>query len=278
MSFSPEKMPLLTTNTGQKIQQLGLGVYKVTPEIGVDLVKHAISLGYRRIDTAALYDNEPEIGAGVRQSGLDREEIFVTTKIWNDRQGYPDAFEAIDESLKRLNIGYVDLLLIHWPAPKQGKFVETWKAFEEVLESGRVKGIGVSNFNPEHLEELIEASNVIPAVNQVELHPGLQQADVRAINDKFGILTEAWSPLARARMNANPVLQSIAQRTGKSEAQVILRWHIQLGNLVIPKSANPDRLAENIDVFDFSLTETEMLQISTLADGNRIGPNPTDFS
>jgi 2,5-diketo-D-gluconate reductase A len=271
-------MPALITNTGQKIPQLGLGVYKVTPDIGVDLVRLAIGNGYRRIDTAALYDNEPEIGAGVRTSGVDREELFVTTKIWNDRQGYPEVFDAVEESLNRLNIGYLDMLLIHWPAPAQGKFVETWRAFEELLDKGRVRGIGVSNFNPEHIEELIESSNVIPAINQVELHPGLQQAEVRAINQKFGILTEAWSPLARARMNDEGVIQSISSRTGKTPAQVILRWHIQLGNLVIPKSSNPDRLSENIDVFDFELTETDMASIATLENGNRIGPNPADFS
>ncbi|MEY4435040.1 MAG: hypothetical protein RIR16_1080 [Actinomycetota bacterium] len=278
VTFSNSQMPALITNTGQKIPQLGLGVYKVTPDIGVDLVRLAIGNGYRRIDTAALYDNEPEIGAGVRTSGVDREELFVTTKIWNDRQGYPEVFDAVEESLNRLNIGYLDMLLIHWPAPAQGKFVETWRAFEELLDKGRVRGIGVSNFNPEHIEELIESSNVIPAINQVELHPGLQQAEVRAINQKFGILTEAWSPLARARMNDEGVIQSISSRTGKTPAQVILRWHIQLGNLVIPKSSNPDRLSENIDVFDFELTETDMASIATLENGNRIGPNPADFS
>jgi len=278
VTFSNSQMPELISNTGQKIPQLGLGVYKVTPDIGVDLVKLAISNGYRRIDTATLYDNEPEIGAGVRTSGVDREELFVTTKIWNDRQGYPEVFDAVEESLNRLNIGYLDMLLIHWPAPAQGKFVETWRAFEELLEKGRVRGIGVSNFNPEHLEELIESSNVIPAINQVELHPGLQQAEVRAINQKFGILTEAWSPLARARMNDEEVIQSISSRTGKTPAQVILRWHIQLGNLVIPKSSNPDRLSENIDIFDFELSEADMASIATLENGQRIGPNPADFS
>lgn len=278
VTFSNSQVPELISNTGQKIPQLGLGVYKVTPDIGVDLVKLAISNGYRRIDTAALYDNEPEIGAGVRTSGVDREELFVTTKIWNDRQGYPKVFDAVEESLNRLNIGYLDMLLIHWPAPAQGKFVETWRAFEELLEKGRVRGIGVSNFNPEHLQELIGSSNVIPAINQVELHPGLQQADVRAINQKFGILTEAWSPLARARMNDEEVIQSISSRTGKTPAQVILRWHIQLGNLVIPKSSNPDRLSENIDIFDFELTEADMASIATLENGQRIGPNPADFS
>lgn len=278
VTFSNSQVPELISNTGQKIPQLGLGVYKVTPDIGVDLVKLAISNGYRRIDTAALYDNEPEIGAGVRTSGVDREELFVTTKIWNDRQGYPEVFDAVEESLNRLNIGYLDMLLIHWPAPAQGKFVETWRAFEELLEKGRVRGIGVSNFNPEHLQELIGSSNVIPAINQVEMHPGLQQADVRAINQKFGILTEAWSPLARARMNDEEVIQSISSRTGKTPAQVILRWHIQLGNLVIPKSSNPDRLSENIDIFDFELTEADMASIATLENGQRIGPNPADFS
>lgn len=277
MSFSAEQNPLIQLNSGQLVPQLGLGVYKVGQDIAVDLVKLAIDLGYRRIDTAALYDNEQEVGAGIRASSIEREEVFVTTKIWNDRHGYDNALEAIDESLARLNIGYVDMMLIHWPNPKLGKFVETWKALEHALESGKVRGIGVSNFHPEHLEPLLEQAKVVPAINQVELHPGLNQAEVRAFNANHGIATEAWSPLARGQKNDAVAILEAAKAHGKTPAQVILRWHIQLGNLVIPKSSNPERLAENLDVFDFELTSAEMAAIDLLEDGQRIGPDPRTF-
>ena len=277
MSFSAEQNPLIQLNSGQLVPQLGLGVYKVGQDIAVDLVKLAIDLGYRRIDTAALYDNEQEVGAGIRASSVEREEVFVTTKIWNDRHGYDNALEAIDESLARLNSGYVDLMLIHWPNPKLGKFVETWKALEHALESGKVRGIGVSNFHPEHLEPLLEQAKVVPAINQVELHPGLNQAEVRAFNANHGIATEAWSPLARGQKNDAVAILEAAKAHGKTPAQVILRWHIQLGNLVIPKSSNPERLAENLDVFDFELTSAEMAAIDLLEDGQRIGPDPRTF-
>jgi 2,5-diketo-D-gluconate reductase A len=277
MSFTPEQNPRILLNSGQNVPQLGLGVYKVGQDIGVDLVRTALDLGYRRIDTAALYDNEAEVGAGVRQSGLDREDIFVTTKIWNDRHGFDNATEAIDEALARLNIGYIDMLLIHWPCPKQNLFVETWSALEKALEAGKVRGIGVSNFNPHHLDTLIASADVIPALNQVELHPALQQVEVRSYNANHGIATEAWSPLGRGRFGEVPSLVEIAEKHGKSVAQVILRWHIQLGNLVIPKSSNPDRLAENINVFDFELSHEDMSAVATLETGVRVGPNPDDL-
>lgn len=277
MTFDPTTMPMIALNDGQLAPQLGLGVYKVQQDIAVDLVHTAVAAGYRRFDTAALYDNEQEIGAGLRTSGLAREDYFVTTKIWNDRHGYDSAIEAVEESLARLNLGYVDMLLIHWPSPTQNKFVETWKALESVVRSGRVRGIGVSNFNPGHLERLLRETDTVPALNQVELHPGLQQDEVREFNTKHGIATEAWSPLARGRFNDNAVLAAIAAKHGKSITQVIIRWHIQLENLVIPKSSNPTRLEENIDVFDFILDNEEMAAIATLEDGVRIGPNPDDF-
>lgn len=277
MSFTPEQNPRILLNSGQNVPQLGLGVYKVGQDIGVDLVRTALDLGYRRIDTAALYDNEAEVGAGVRQSGLDREDIFVTTKIWNDRHGFDNATEAIDEALARLNIGYIDMLLIHWPCPKQNLFVETWSALEKALEAGKVRGIGVSNFNPHHLDTLVASASVIPALNQVELHPALQQGEVRSYNANHGIATEAWSPLGRGRFGEVPSLVEIAEKHGKSVAQVILRWHIQLGNLVIPKSSNPDRLAENINVFDFELSHEDMSAVATLETGVRVGPNPDDL-
>jgi 2,5-diketo-D-gluconate reductase A len=237
----------------------------------------AIEAGYRRIDTAALYDNELEIGSGLRKSGIPREELFVTTKIWNDRQGYANALEAIDESLDRLKLDYIDMLLIHWPKPAQNLYVDTWRAFEEVLAGGRVKGIGVSNFMPAHLDNLLANSNVVPALNQVELNPGFQQPELRAYNAAHGIATEAWSPIGRNKFADNTVMLGIAGAHGKSVTQVIIRWHIQLGNLVIPKTSNPDRLIENIDVFDFELSPDEMAAIATLDTGVRYGPSPDEF-
>jgi len=277
MSFDPSTMPLITLNNGQKIPQLGLGVYKLEAASAADLVATAIETGYRRIDTAALYLNEAEVGEGIRQSSLPREDIFVTTKIWNDRQGFDNALVAIDESLDRLNIDYVDMLLIHWPAPKQDKFVETWAAFQHVLETGKVRGIGVSNFHPMHLHKLIAAGGAIPAINQVELHPALQQAELRAYNHSHGIATEAWSPLARGRFHNEAIIVKIAEKHEKTPTQVIIRWHIQLGNLVIPKTAHPARLLENISVFDFALDDADMAAIATLDSGFRTGPNPDEF-
>lgn len=267
----------LKLNNGQNIPQLGLGVYKVNQDIAVQLVGTALDLGYRRIDTAALYDNEQEVGAAIRKSKLAREEIYVTTKVWNNRQGYHEAKEAAQESLDRLNIDYVDMLMIHWPAPKQNKFVETWRAFEELLEGGKVRGIGLANFNPHHLEQLLESANVVPAINQIELNPIFQQPELRAFNAKHGIATEAWAPLGRARILDNPVLTALADSHGKTAAQIVIRWHLQIGNLVIPKSSNPDRLAENLNVFDFELTQADMAQIDTMDTGVRGSNNPDDF-
>ena len=277
MTFSLEQNPVITLNSGQKIPQLGLGVYKVSQDIADTLMIQAIEAGYRRIDTAALYDNELEVGSGLRKSGIPREELFVTTKIWNDRQGYANALEAIDESLDRLKLDYIDMLLIHWPKPAQNLYVETWRAFEEVLASGRVKGIGVSNFMPAHLDNLLANGSVVPALNQVELNPGFQQPELRAYNAAHGIATEAWSPIGRNKFADNAVMLGIAGNHGKSVTQVIIRWHIQLGNLVIPKTSNPDRLVENIDVFDFELSHAEMAAIAALDTGVRYGPSPDEF-
>ena len=267
----------LSMNNGHQIAQLGLGVYKVAQTDAVTLMREAIEVGYRRIDTAALYDNETQVGQGIRESGIDRSEVFVTTKIWNDRQGYNESLKAIDESLARLDLGYVDLLLIHWPSPAQDLYIDTWKAFEKVLSDGLVRNIGVSNFQPNHLDRLIANSEVKPVVNQVELHPFFQQHDVRSANARHEVLTEAWSPLARAGKNDNPVLQQIAEETGKTVSQVIIRWHLQLGNLVIPKTTHRDRLEENFKVFDFALSGEQMEQIASLDSGMRLGPNPDEF-
>ena len=283
MTFNIADNPLITLNNGQQIAQLGLGVYKVSQDVAVHAVEAAIERGYRRIDTAALYDNEVEVGAAIRRSGIGRENVFVTTKIWNDRQGYDNALEAIDESLMRLNIDYVDMLLIHWPKPAQGKFVETWAAFEHALAGGKIRGIGVSNFQPWHLDELAEAgrdgrtAGTVPALNQIELNPTFQQAQARAYNAAHGIATEAWAPIARGTLTDSPVLANIAAKYGKSATQVAIRWHIQLGNLVIPKTTHPDRLSENIDVFDFSLDADDMAAIAGLETGERNGPDPDNF-
>jgi len=269
--------PTVTLNNRQQIPQLGLGVYKLETDIAEGLIHQAIETGYRRIDTASFYGNEAEVGAGVRASGLAREELFVTTKIWNEDQGYDRTLAAIDESLSRLDIDYIDMLLIHWPKPEQDLYLETWLAFEKALAAGKLRGIGVSNFQPHHLERLLAAGGTVPALNQVELHPGLQQVQVRAFNAKHGIATEAWSPLARGRFDENEQVLSIAQKHGKSPAQVIIRWHIELGNLVIPKTATASRLTENISVFDFKLDSEDMNKIASLDSGLRTGPNPDEF-
>lgn len=269
--------PTVTLNNGQQIPQLGLGVYKLETDIAEGLIHQAIEAGYRRIDTASFYGNEAEVGAGVRTSGLAREELFVTTKIWNEDQGYDRTLAAIDESLSRLDIDYIDMLLIHWPKPEKDLYLETWLAFEKALAAGKLRGIGVSNFQPHHLERLLAAGGTVPALNQVELHPGLQQVQVRTFNAKHGIATEAWSPLARGRFDENDQVLSVAQKHGKSPAQVIIRWHIELGNLVIPKTATASRLRENISVFDFKLDSEDLNKIASLDSGLRTGPNPDEF-
>ena len=272
-----EQNPLIKLNNGQLIPQVGLGVYKLAGDSAQPLILNAFEAGYRRIDTAAFYGNEPEVGAAVRNSGLPREQVFITTKIWKDDHGFERALQAIDESLTRLDIDYIDMLLIHWPSPAQGKFTDTWAAFEKSLESGKIRGIGVSNFQPGHLETLISAGGTVPAINQIELHPGLQQVEVRAANAAHGIITEAWSPLARGRFNEDPVIEEIMAKHNKSATQVIVRWHVQLGNLVIPKTATESRLQGNISVFDFELDEKDMAAIASLDAGLRTGPHPDEF-
>lgn len=269
--------PIIELNNGQKIPQVGLGVYKLAPEAAEQLVGQAIETGYRRIDTAAFYGNEVEIGAGVRNCGLPREEVFVTTKIWNDDQGYDRTLKAIELSLERLDLGYIDMLLIHWPKPSLDLFIETWAAFQEAVKVGTVRGIGVSNFEPWHLEKLLAAGGTVPAINQVELHPGLQQVEVRKFDTAHGIATEAWSPLARGRFLDDPVIKKIAAKHNCTGIQVIVRWHIELGNLVIPKTATASRLEENISVFDFQLDQDDIDAIATLDSGIRTGPSPDEF-
>jgi 2,5-diketo-D-gluconate reductase A len=265
-AFSPV-LPLLD---GRGIPQLGLGVYKVDDAKAASLVAGAIEAGYRHIDTAALYENERGVGEGVRASGVPREELFVTTKVWNDRHGFDETQRAFDESINKLGLDYVDLYLIHWPAPKQDKYVDTWRALVKLQEEGRVRSIGVSNFKPHHLERLAETSDVTPVLNQVELHPWLPQAEVRAYDASRGILTEAWSPLARGRVLGNEILDGIAEHP----AQVVLRWHIQLGVVVIPKSNSLDRVRENSEVFDIQLDVADLAAIAGLESGERTGMDP----
>jgi len=266
--------PVLQMRDGHSIPQLGLGVYKVEDDLAATLVDGAIDAGYRHIDTASLYKNERGVGNGVRSSGVPREELFVTTKVWDDDHGYHETLRAFDTSLELLQMDYVDLYLIHWPVPKQDKFVDTWRALEALQADGRARSIGVSNFKPHHIERLRNESDVLPVLNQVELHPWLPQVETRQYNDSLEILTEAWSPLARGRVLDNDILQGIADKHLKTPAQVVLRWHIQTGTVVIPKSNSLDRIRENAQVFDFVLDVADLAAIASLETGERTGMDP----
>lgn len=271
-------IPQIALNDGHAIPQFGLGVFLTPPAETAAAVATALELGYRHIDTAAIYHNEDGVGEAVRASGLARGSLFLTTKLWNADQGHDSALAALDASLARLGTDYVDLYLIHWPCPAQDRFVETWQALIEARAQGKARSIGVSNFRIEDLERLIQATGVVPAVNQIELHPRLQQGELRAWHAAHGIVTESWSPLARGNdLLGEPLLAAIAARHGKTVAQVILRWHIQLGLVVFPKSVHAGRLAENLDIFDFALSAEDMAAIATLDAGARIGPDPATF-
>jgi 2,5-diketo-D-gluconate reductase A len=265
---------IVTLNNGVQMPQLGFGVFRIPEADTQRLVTTAVEVGYRSIDTASLYGNEAAVGRAIAACGVPREELFVTTKLWNDDQGYGRALHAFAASLARLGLDYVDLYLIHWPVPAQGAYVETWRALEEIYASGRAKAVGVSNFQPWHLQPVLDRGGVVPAVNQVELHPRLQQKQVRAFDRAHGIVTEAWSPLARGDALADPVVTGLAARYAKTPAQIVLRWHIELGNVVIPKSVTPARIAENIDIFDFSLTADDVAAMVALDRGSRTGPDP----
>jgi len=255
--------------------QLGFGVYKVPDEEIAGVLGTAFEAGYRSIDTASLYANERGVGEAIAASGLPREELFVTTKLWNTEHGYDAALRAFDDSLGKLGLEYVDLYLIHWPVPSQDKYVETWRALEKIAAEGRAKAIGVSNFQREHLRRLVEETGTVPAVNQIELHPRLQQAELRAADAEYGVVTEAWSPLARNRgLLDDPAVLGIADKHARTPAQVVLRWSLQLGNVVIPKSATPARIRENIDVFGFELDDEDMAAVAALETGDRYGPHP----
>jgi 2,5-diketo-D-gluconate reductase A len=266
--------PAVTLNDGQAMPQLGLGVWRTPPQATAEAVRAALEVGYRAIDTAA-YDNETGVGAGFRASGLPRAQVFVATKLWNSDQGYDEAFRAFDLSLARLGLDYVDLYLIHWPSPTRGLYIDSWRALVRLQEQGRARSIGVSNFMIEHLRRLVAETGVAPAVNQVELHPCFQQGDLRAFHAGQGIATQSWSPLGQGRLLKHPELARIAARHGKTPAQAIIRWHLDSGLSVIPKSAHPERIAENFEVFDFRLDEEDMRAIARLDDPNgRIGDDP----
>lgn len=270
-------IPAVTLNDGVEIPQLGFGVFQVPPADTQWVVEEALASGYRHVDTAGAYRNEEGVGAALAASGLDRREVFVTTKLWNAEQGYDSTLRAFDKSLRRLGLDRVDLYLIHWPVPTADRYLDTWRAFERIQEDGLARSIGVSNFRVEDLERLRREAPHLPTVNQIELHPRHQQAELRAWHAEHGIATEAWSPLAQGEALSEAAVISIAVGHDKTPAQVILRWHLQLGNVTIPKSVTPARIRENIDVFDFELSAGEMAALAGLEAGARIGPDPATF-
>ncbi len=270
--------PTVTLNNGVQIPQLGFGVFQVSDDDIVASVQKALEVGYRHIDTASAYGNEEGVGKAIADSGIARDELFVTTKLWNTDQGHDNALAAFDQSLARLGLDHVDLYLIHWPIPENKTYVDTWKAFEEIYADGRARAIGVSNFAPNHLHHLIRDSTVTPAVNQVELHPTFTQTDLVSVHRELGLHTESWSPLGQAADLDSATVTEIASRLGRSPAQVVIRWHLQLGHIVIPKSVTPARIESNFDVFGFELSDADVAAISALDSGNRIGPDPDTFS
>jgi len=269
--------PLITFNDGASLPQLGLGVWQVPDDEAAAIVQAAAEAGYRHVDTAAIYQNEAGVGAGLSQA-RDGGEVAVTTKLWNESQGYDRALRAFEKSLQRLGRESVELYLIHWPCPSQNLYVESWKALVRLKEEGRVRSIGVSNFNPDHLRRIVDETGVAPAVNQIELHPRFQQTDLRAAHAELGIVTECWSPLGQGQVLQDPVIGKIAAKHGKTPAQAIIRWHLDSGFMVIPKSAHPERVRQNFDVFDFALDGEDMAAIAAMDDPNgRIGPDPATF-
>ena len=273
-------IPNITLNNGQVIPQFGFGVFQIEPKNTVAAVSTALEAGYRHIDTAEMYGNEAEVGEAIAASGLDRGDVFITSKLKNDAHEPDAAREAFDGTLKALGVDYVDLFLIHWPLPMRydGDFVSTWKTLEEFYREGRARSIGVSNFQPQHLRRLHGDSDIIPAVNQIEVHPYLTQDDVRTFCAEHQIAVEAWSPLGQGTDLDDPVVERIAERTGKTPAQVVLRWHIQRGDIVFPKSVTPDRIRENIDIFDFELSGADVNEITLLNKNQRTGPDPDKFA
>jgi 2,5-diketo-D-gluconate reductase A len=271
-------IPAITLNNGVRMPQLGFGVFQVSDDDTTAAVSLALAAGYRSIDTAAIYGNEAGTGHAIGESGIDRAELFITSKLWVADLGYDATLAAFEASLEKLGLEYLDLYLIHWPAPATDLYLESWHALEQLLADGRVRAIGVSNFLPEHLQKVIDLGGTVPAINQIELHPALQQRDIAAFNTAHGIVTEAWSPLAQGAVLADPAVVAIAGSRGVSPAQVILRWHLQQGRIIIPKSVTPERIRENLDVFGFDLTADELSVIDALERGGRTGPHPAEFN
>jgi len=272
------EVPTLTLNSGHTIPQLGLGVFRVSAAASERVVSEALEVGYRHIDNASIYQNEEGVGRAIASSGIPREELFITTKLWNTDQGSATAQPALQASLDRLGLDYVDLYLIHWPAPQRGVYVETWEALGQLRDAGLARSIGVSNFEPEHLEQLAEHSEVTPAVNQVELHPAFQQRELREFQEPRGILTESWGPLGQGKypLEELPGMPELAAKHGKSIQQIVLRWHIQEGLIVFPKTSSRERLVENIDVFDFQLDAEDMATMRAMDEGRRVGTHPNE--
>jgi 2,5-diketo-D-gluconate reductase A len=275
---SPDNQPTLRLNTGDDIPQLGLGVFKVDDDVCEQVVRDALEVGYRHIDTAMIYRNEQAVGRAIAASGIARDELFVTTKLWNSDQGEATTTAALNRSLELLGLDYIDLYLIHWPAPLRDQYVDSWLEMETLHHSGLAKAIGVSNFQPEHLERILDAGSVVPAINQVELHPAFQQRELRAFQEPQGILTEAWGPLGQGKYELAqlPGLADIAQAHGKSIQQVVLRWHLQEGVIVFPKTVRKERLVENFSLFDFELTPEQMATLAAMDADRRVGTHPDD--
>ena len=270
-------IPSLSFHDGHAIPQLGLGTWQ-SPSLGISAPIHtALDAGYRLIDTAAIYGNEEAVGSAIRSGSVPREELFITTKLWNDQHGTHKPRLALQESLRRLKMDYVDLYLIHWPVPREKQYVETWEAFIKLREHGLAKSIGVSNFHRPHLEAIIKATGVVPVLNQIELHPQLPQKELHAFNSSQRIITQSWSPLAQGDLLKDKTIQRLAEAHGKSPAQIILRWHLQNGLAVIPKSVTPARVRQNVQVFDFELSEADLAEMTKLDRGKRVGPNPDTF-
>ena len=266
--------PRLSLDDGATIPQLGFGLYKVPAADAARLSREAIAIGYRHLDTAAFYGNEEGVGEAVREAPVPREELFVTSKVWKDDNGYDTTLRAFDASMARLGLATLDLYMIHWPVPSTDRYVDTWRALIRLQEEGRVRSIGVANFHAHHIERVVAETGVTPVVNQVELHPWLPQRELRGFDEDRGIRTEAWSPLARGRILATPLLDDLAAKHGRTPAQIVLRWHIELGNIVIPKASSPDRLRENLDVFDFAVDADDLDAIASLESGERTGRDP----